>query len=306
MNADIRKHRQHRDRKLIEPIIPENENIQTQMYESYKRTSSFKTSPLKVINTPSKSPLRGSTATPIMHLDDHKSINISKTKMISEYASPLKQVDKNILKVNQTACKPSKKVITSSMNKSLLKTPKHQEKNISSSVKKSKTISSKNEISSTIYKKFSPIDITKFSPLLSEQKQTLAKSSIPDIEKLEIQKIITDSISKFDINNVNLADSHENGSSKFNEYDNIINTLKKFTLIEKDLEIAKQDLALKPDFNLNDFFKVLDNQDNGALTSSDIEKGIKLFDICPTEEELRLIVNKCDKDGDELIQYSLL
>ena len=315
MDANLRNQIRLVKRNLIEAnTIPIRENENIQAYSSNKNVSKLKqkSDPLTIINTTCKTPLRGSIKTPIVFLENDKPRNASKTKTLSQFSSPTKQLDKYILRLNQTANKPTKKVITTDTHKSLLTASKNHERNTSTTMKVTKIISSKNEISSSIYtKKFSPIDMTKFSPLLSDQKQPspyikkIIRSPTPYLEKLEISKITVDSLPRCDIINISLPESYGKNSSELTEYDNIIYTLKKFTLLEKELEIAKQDLALKPDFNLNDFFKILDHLGNGALTSSDIENRIKLFDIYLSDEELMLIVNKYDKDRDGLIQYYL-
>ena len=323
MDADLRNQIKSIEKKSFKAIgISKEENGNSQNVSNYaslycKTASKSKLSPSSDFNRSSKSQLRPSTATPKLLLDNYISINNSKLKFGSQNSSPTKWVDPNNIRLNQTAYKHSKKVIASvNLQKSPPKDSRNKERGAitsipkeitpSSVLKKSKIITSKNEAASSSphVRKFSPIDSTKFSPLLSENKQLMAKinRSVTPTPRLEAPNLIMDLIPKVYINIASL--SVNQGKNLSNEYDNIVNTLKKFTSLENELEVCKQDLALRPDFNLYDFFKVFDIQNKGVLTSSDMEKGLKLFDVYFSEEELAFIVNKYDKDKDGLMKFS--
>ena len=84
----------------------------------------------------------------------------------------------------------------------------------------------------------------------------------------------------------------------------MIHTLKQFVLLDKDLEVAKQDLALRPDFNILDFFRTFDEEDSGALGSAEVEAGMRRYGIYPNREELYLFVRRFDKDNDGKLRFS--
>jgi Ca2+-binding protein (EF-Hand superfamily) len=88
------------------------------------------------------------------------------------------------------------------------------------------------------------------------------------------------------------------------EIEALIHTLKQFVLLDKDLEVAKQDLALRPDFNILDFFRTFDEEDSGALGSAEVEAGMRRYGIYPNREELYLFVRRFDKDNDGKLRFS--
>ena len=323
MDADLRNQIKLIEKKSFKAIgISKERNGNSQNVSNYaslssKNASKSKLSPSSALKRSSKSQLRPSTATEKLLLDNYISINNSKLKFGSQNSSPTKWVDPNNIRLNQTAYKHSKKVIASiNLQKSPPKDSRNKERGAitiiskettpSSVLKKSKIIISKNEprSSSPHVKKFSPIDSAQFSPMVSENKQLMAKinRSVTPTPRLETPNLITDLIPKVHINIANFSVNKEKNLS--NEYDNIVNMLKKFTSLEKELEVCKQDLALWPDFSLYDFFKVFDVQNKGVLTPSDIEKGLQLFDVYFSEEELAFIVNKYNKDKDGLVKFS--
>ena len=55
--------------------------------------------------------------------------------------------------------------------------------------------------------------------------------------------------------------------------------LKEFISLDKEIEIAKQDLALRPDFNLIDSFSLFDFNKKGMITAAFIEKALNLIGL---------------------------
>lgn len=58
----------------------------------------------------------------------------------------------------------------------------------------------------------------------------------------------------------------------------LTNSLKQILNIEKTIEAAKIELALKHDFNLMDAFKFFDQKSVNSVTSQDIVNGLKCLD----------------------------
>ena len=57
-------------------------------------------------------------------------------------------------------------------------------------------------------------------------------------------------------------------------------------------------MALKPDFNLTDAFKIFDNNYIGSVTTVDLREGLAAIGVFPTSEELDLFVARYDTTGD--------
>jgi len=88
------------------------------------------------------------------------------------------------------------------------------------------------------------------------------------------------------------------------QFDPLIHTFKQFILLDKDLETAKQDLALKPDFNLLEFFRLFDVEQKGVISIVEVEDGMRLFGVYPNREELYLFVRKYDRDNDGKLRFN--
>lgn len=86
--------------------------------------------------------------------------------------------------------------------------------------------------------------------------------------------------------------------------DALVFTLKQFVNLDKTLEVSKQDLALRPDFNILDFFRVFDSENKGAINFNEFEDGLKHFALYANREELHLLVRKFDKDKDGRLRFS--
>jgi len=84
----------------------------------------------------------------------------------------------------------------------------------------------------------------------------------------------------------------------------LIQTLKQFIILDKDLEVAKQDLTLKSDFNLLDFFRTFDQANCGSVSVKDLEAGLIRYGIYPNREELSLFFRKIDTDNDGLLRFT--
>jgi len=84
----------------------------------------------------------------------------------------------------------------------------------------------------------------------------------------------------------------------------LIDVLKQFIQIEKELEVAKQDLSLRPDFNLLDFFRTFDIDGRGSISSGELAEGMKRYGIFANKEELYLLLRRFDKDNDGKLKFS--
>lgn len=57
-------------------------------------------------------------------------------------------------------------------------------------------------------------------------------------------------------------------------------------------------MALKPDFNLTDAFKIFDVNYCGNITVSELREGLAAIGVFPTSEELELFITRYDSSGD--------
>ena len=87
------------------------------------------------------------------------------------------------------------------------------------------------------------------------------------------------------------------------EEDELSRVIKEFISIDKDLESIKQMLSLKTDFNLEDCYKLFDNDEKGYITFREIVETYSLFSLYPKKEDLELMMKKYDKDQDGKLNY---
>ena len=76
--------------------------------------------------------------------------------------------------------------------------------------------------------------------------------------------------------------------SQFNDF------LRKLMNIEGQIESAKIDLALNPDFNCEDAFRIFECNGRGFLDLNDLKCGLNLIGIYPTDLEVRLLMKRFD------------
>ena len=90
---------------------------------------------------------------------------------------------------------------------------------------------------------------------------------------------------------------------KFNPNEYEENQLKEFLIevmkSESKIEDAKIDLAMKPDFNCEDAFRIFEYNGRGFITPEDLRYGLNLLDIYVTDSDINLLMKRFDllKDG---------
>lgn len=73
--------------------------------------------------------------------------------------------------------------------------------------------------------------------------------------------------------------------------------------MERELETAKATVAMRPDFNLYDAFKVFDSAGGGSIRTEQIVKGLELYGVYAKGEETDLIVKRYDNNGDGTLVF---
>lgn len=80
--------------------------------------------------------------------------------------------------------------------------------------------------------------------------------------------------------------------------DELVNGLRDLIRSENDIEREKVSLALKPDFNLTDAFKIFDVNYCGHICATELREGLAAIGVFPTSEELDLFITRYDTSGD--------
>ena len=70
------------------------------------------------------------------------------------------------------------------------------------------------------------------------------------------------------------------------------------------MERAKEDLALKPDFNVYDAFKIFDLRDQGYIGYLDLKQGLNSIGIFALNTELDLFITRYDQNKDGKLRFS--
>ena len=94
-----------------------------------------------------------------------------------------------------------------------------------------------------------------------------------------------------------------------NNYDNyeerqFNDFLKKLMQIESNIESAKINLALNPDFNCEDAFRIFEFNGRGYLNENDLKCGLNAIGVFPTDHEIRLLIKRFDLQKQGSINYA--
>ncbi len=82
----------------------------------------------------------------------------------------------------------------------------------------------------------------------------------------------------------------------------LLKVLREMVYLEREVEVAKEDLALKSDFNLFDAFRVFDKEGAGTISAGEVELGLNDLGIYPSKDQLYLLVRKFDRDSDTVLK----
>ena len=86
--------------------------------------------------------------------------------------------------------------------------------------------------------------------------------------------------------------------NQFNEF------MKKLMAVESQVEDAKISLAMNPDFNCEDAFKLFESNNKDYLDINDIKAGLNLIGINQTEKHLNLLMKRFDLQKNGFINYA--
>jgi len=82
----------------------------------------------------------------------------------------------------------------------------------------------------------------------------------------------------------------------------LLKVLREMVYLEREVEVAKEDLALKSDFNLFDAFRLFDKEGAGTISAGEVELGLNDLGIYPSKDQLYLLVRKFDRDSDTILR----
>ncbi len=94
----------------------------------------------------------------------------------------------------------------------------------------------------------------------------------------------------------NNYNAYEEG--QFNDF------LRKLMNVESQIENAKINLALNPDFNCEDAFRLFECNGRGFLDQNDLKCGLNLIGVCPTDQEVRLLMKRFDLQNTGTLNYA--
>lgn len=80
-------------------------------------------------------------------------------------------------------------------------------------------------------------------------------------------------------------------------------SFKELICLERELEFAKQALAMRPDFTLHDAFKMFDFERYGRISIEDIREAFHIHEVFITLEEAKLIMSRYDTDMDGFLRF---
>eukprot|EP01016_Furgasonia_blochmanni_P006640 TRINITY_DN1266_c0_g1_i1.p1 TRINITY_DN1266_c0_g1~~TRINITY_DN1266_c0_g1_i1.p1 ORF type:complete len:641 (+),score=294.82 TRINITY_DN1266_c0_g1_i1:66-1988(+) len=83
----------------------------------------------------------------------------------------------------------------------------------------------------------------------------------------------------------------------------LVVALKQQIDLDKQIESAKVDLALRSDFNLQDAFRYFDVSNRNAITRYELEEGLRRLGVYATVDELNLFFKRYDKASSGTLRY---
>ena len=107
----------------------------------------------------------------------------------------------------------------------------------------------------------------------------------------------------------NLVGNTSNSPSRQNNYNSyeerqFNDYLRKLMNVENQIENAKISLALNPDFNCEDAFRIFELNGRGFLDQNDLKCGLNLIGVFPTDQEVRLLMKRFDLQKCGTLNYA--
>ena len=108
------------------------------------------------------------------------------------------------------------------------------------------------------------------------------------------------------IRSINSPSRTRNQNINYNAYEErqFNDLLCKLMRYEGQIECAKIKLALNPDFNCEDAFRIFECNGRGFLDANDLKCGLNLIGLCPTDHEVRLLLKRFDLQNEGSLNYA--
>lgn len=121
------------------------------------------------------------------------------------------------------------------------------------------------------------------------------KKSLPASEAEGVQNI-----KRWDLDNV----TDREGSSDLEVAKELAISLKEQMDLDREVEHAKNELALQIDFNIVDIFRLFNMKGKGSITQDELRNGFELMKISLSYEEIKTLMARFDTDHDGILRYS--
>jgi hypothetical protein len=86
-------------------------------------------------------------------------------------------------------------------------------------------------------------------------------------------------------------------------YGDLLKVFREVISLEREVEFAKQDLALRNDFNPFDAFRYFDKKGKTFISVAELEEGFGEIGIFPAKPDLYLFIRRFDKQGDGKLRF---
>ena len=180
---------------------------------------------------------------------------------------------------------------------------KHSMKKNSSSQRNAEKASksfSKNLSSSNLQSKSS----AKINPQESFRKSSPLRRSSPEKSNLYESRAGGLNSSRSGDFNSSRSQLLSNSLSRSIEEKELVLWFQEEIIIAREIENKKNELALKPDFNLNDAFRLFDKHDLGVISISNLEETLNLFSFYASSEEIYLLMNHFSHFQNQKLYFS--
>lgn len=91
---------------------------------------------------------------------------------------------------------------------------------------------------------------------------------------------------------------------KHSEEKELVAMLNDLLNMELDLEKARIELAVKPDFNLTDLFRMFDIENKGYITFDEFKSALTIFNLFPTRDDAFLFFSRYETVAEGVLKYS--
>jgi len=146
----------------------------------------------------------------------------------------------------------------------------------------------------------------KLSKIVSPPKDISASQTLKSTTKKKTgSKLYQSSVMGKDVSPIRKKTVDRENLREPDGFSDLIKIFREIIGLEREVEFAKQDLALRNDFNPFDTFRFFDRKGKSVITVGEIEDGFAELGIYPNKEDIYLFIKRFDKTGDGKLRYKL-